>query len=85
MKGPEHGIYIRDSCLSNTQSFMVDIPDYFMALCEDDYTITLTPHSLCYLYIKEKNKNYFIIESDQDSFGFEYLIVGSRESINGVY
>ena len=32
LEGPEHGIYIRDSCLSNTQSFRIDIP-YYLWLC----------------------------------------------------
>ena len=77
LEGPEHGIYIRGSIETEEKGCLVELPEYWSAMCED-YTVQLTPHGPYTVYIKEKLKDKVMIECSQKKFKFDYYIVGAR-------
>ena len=77
LEGPEHGIYIRGTIETEEKGCLVELPEYWSAMCED-YTVQLTPHGPYTVYIKEKLKDKVMIECSQKKFKFDYYIVGAR-------
>ncbi len=77
LEGPEHGIYIRGTIETEEKGCLVELPEYWSAMCED-YTVQLTPHGPYTVYIKEKLKDKVMIECLQKKFKFDYYIVGAR-------
>jgi hypothetical protein len=77
LEGPEHAIYIRGTIETKEKGCLVELPEYWSAMCED-YTVQLTPHGAYTVYIKEKLKDKVMIECSQKKFKFDYYIVGSR-------
>ena len=86
LEGPEHGVYFRGTALG-IDEVKVDLPDYWSALVEDDYTIQITPRVPYNLYIKQQTKNSFIVSrikyfwSSKKTIEFDYHVVGSRKDI----
>ena len=58
LEGPEHGIYQRGRA-SGYKEVTVELPDYFIALSEDDYSIQITPRINAHLYVSDSNKKCF--------------------------
>ena len=77
LEGPEHGIYIRGTIETEEKGCLIELPEYWSAMCED-YTVQLTPHGPYTVYIKEKLKDKVMIECSQKKFKFDYYIVGAR-------
>jgi hypothetical protein len=77
LEGPEHGIYIRGSIESKEYGCLIELPEYWDAMCED-YTVQLTPHGPYTVYIKEKQKDKVMVASTSREYKFDYYIVGSR-------
>ena len=77
LEGPEHGIYIRGSIESKEYGCLIELPEYWEAMC-DDYTVQLTPHGPYTVYIKEKQKDKVMIACTSKDYKFDYYIVGSR-------
>jgi hypothetical protein len=77
LEGPEHAIYIRGTIETEEKGCLVELPEYWSAMCED-YTVQLTPHGPYTVYIKEKLKDKVMIECSQKKFKFDYYIVGAR-------
>jgi len=86
LEGPEHGIYQRGTA-SGYKEVEVLMPDYFVALCEDNYSIQITSRINAHLYVSKSNKNGFkvkriggLIFSNQ-YIEFDYFIVGERKDV----
>ena len=77
LEGPEHGIYIRGSIESKEYGCLIELPEYWEAMCED-YTVQLTPHGPYTVYIKEKQKDKVMIACTSKDYKFDYYVVGSR-------
>ena len=77
LEGPEHAIYVRGTIETEEKGCLVELPEYWSAMCED-YTVQLTPHGPYTVYIKEKLKDKVMIECSQNKFKFDYYIVGAR-------
>jgi hypothetical protein len=77
LEGPEHGIYIRGSIESKEYGCLIELPEYWDAMCED-YTVQLTPHGPYTVYIKEKQKDKVMIACTNKDYKFDYYVVGSR-------
>jgi len=77
LEGPEHGIYIRGSIESKEYGCLIELPEYWDAMCED-YTVQLTPHGPYTVYIKEKQKDKVMVASTSREYKFDYYVVGSR-------
>jgi hypothetical protein len=77
LEGPEHAIYVRGTIETEEKGCLVELPEYWSAMCED-YTVQLTPHGPYTVYIKEKLKDKVMIECSQKKFKFDYYIVGAR-------
>ena len=77
LEGPEHGIYIRGSIESKEYGCLIELPEYWEAMC-DDYTVQLTPHGPYTVYIKEKQKDKVMIACTSKDYKFDYYVVGSR-------
>jgi hypothetical protein len=77
LEGPEHGIYIRGSIESKEYGCLIELPEYWEAMCED-YTVQLTPHGPYTVYIKEKHKDKVMIACTSKDYKFDYYVVGSR-------
>jgi hypothetical protein len=77
LEGPEHGIYIRGSIESKEYGCLIELPEYWEAMC-DDYTVQLTPHGPYTVYINEKQKDKVMVASTSREYKFDYYIVGSR-------
>jgi len=85
LEGPEHGAYQRGTA-DGSGDVKVNLPDYWEALVEPDYSIILTSRGNYNLYIKEQYSDYFIISkikfeaNDDDSkTKFDYLCLGERK------
>ena len=77
LEGPEHAIYIRGTIETEEKGCLVELPEYWSAMCED-YTVQLTPHGPYTVYIKEKLKDKVMIECSEENYKFDYYIVGAR-------
>ena len=77
LEGPEHGLYIRGTIETEEKGCLIELPEYWSAMCED-YTVQLTPHGAYTVYIKEKQKDKVMIECSEENYKFDYYIVGAR-------
>jgi hypothetical protein len=85
LEGPEHGVYHRGT-VEGKGNLLVELPDYWNKLVNEDYTITLTTHGNYSAHIVEKSLNSFIIGLTGPSFlkmfkpiKVDYLVHGSRK------
>ena len=77
LEGPEHGLYIRGTIETEEKGCLIELPEYWSAMCED-YTVQLTPHGAYTVYIKEKQKDKVMVECSEENYKFDYYIVGAR-------
>jgi hypothetical protein len=86
LEGPEHGIYQRGTASGYSQ-VTVNLPDYFSALSEKDYSILLTPRVNSQLYISSSDSESFTVRRIGRNFfskgyiEFDYLVIGERKDI----
>ena len=86
LEGPEHGIYQRGKA-SGYKQVKVELPDYFEALSEKDYSILITPRTNNQLYIASSSSNSFTVRRIGNNFfskgyiEFDYLVIGQRKDI----
>lgn len=83
LEGPEAGIYQRGRVKLENKEAIIELPDYFKALCKNTPTISLTPISeLALVSYKEleKGKRYKIF-SDKDNIEVDWIIIAKREEI----
>ena len=85
LEGPEHGVYHRGT-VEGKGNLLVELPDYWSKLVNDDYTVTLTTHGNYSAHIVEKSMNSFIIGLTGHVFTkklknikVDYLVHGSRK------
>jgi len=85
LEGPEHGVYHRGT-VEGKGKLMVELPEYWSKLVNEDYTVTLTPHGNYGVHIVEKSINSFIISLSGNMFTknmkhikVDYLVHGSRK------
>ena len=56
----------------------IEIPYYMSDNIEDDYHISITPNTYGNYRVKERNRYYFIVESDVDGFAFTFEVVAKK-------
>ena len=85
LEGPEHGVYHRGT-VEGKGNLLVELPDYWNKLVNEDYTVTLTTHGNYSAHIVEKSLNSFIIGLTGPAFlkmfkpiKVDYLVHGSRK------
>ena len=85
LEGPEHGVYHRGT-VEGKGNLLVELPDYWNKLVNEDYTVTLTTHGNYSVHIVEKSLNSFIIGLTGPAFlkmikpiKVDYLVHGSRK------
>ena len=85
LEGPEHGVYHRGTVEGKGQ-LMIELPDYWSKLVNEDYTVTLTPYGNYGVHIVEKSLNSFIIAVSGNPLTkkfkhikVDYLVHGSRK------
>ena len=81
LEGTEHGIYIRGTLESENNNLILEIPDYFKALCNDNYTVSITPYGNYNIFIVTKTKDEILFECSKHDFKFDFLIIGCRDKI----
>ena len=83
LEGPEHGVYHRGR-VKGWSPFRVTLPEYWHALVEQGYTISITPRGRYALFCYDDDANGFSVDRISDEFSrsepieFDYLVVGSR-------
>lgn len=86
LEGPEHGIYQRGTA-SGHKEVEVLLPDYFMALGEDSYSILITPKVNAHLYVSESSKKGFKVKRiggfifSNQYIEFDYFVVAERKDV----
>ena len=86
LEGPEHGIYQRGRA-SGYKEVKVSMPDYFMALGEDSYSIQITPRVNANLYVSESNVKGFKVKRiggfifSNQYIEFDYFVVAERKDV----
>ncbi len=85
LEGPEHGVYHRGT-IEGKGNLLIELPDYWSELVNEDYTVTLTPHGNYGVHIVEKSLNSFtislsgnLISKKFKSIKVDYLVHGSRK------
>ena len=85
LEGPEHGVYHRGT-VEGKGNLLIELPDYWSKLVNDDYTVTLTTYGNYSVHIVEKSMNSFIIGLNAPLFikklkniKVDYLVHGSRK------
>ena len=85
LEGPEHGVYHRGT-VEGKGNLLIELPDYWSELVNEDYTVTLTPHGNYGVHIVEKSLNSFtislsgnLISKKFKSIKVDYLVHGSRK------
>ena len=56
----------------------IEIPYYMSDNIEDNYHISITPNTYGNYRVKERNRYYFIVESDVDGFAFTFEVVAKK-------
>jgi hypothetical protein len=84
LEGPEHGVYHRGT-VEGKGNLLIELPDYWSKLVNDDYTVTLTTYGNYSVHIIEKSMNSFIIGLNGLMFinkfkniKVDYIVHGSR-------
>lgn len=86
LEGPEHGIYQRGRA-SGYKEVEVLMPDYFMALGEDSYSIQITPRVNANLFISESSDKGFKVKRiggfifSNQYIEFDYFVVAERKDV----
>jgi hypothetical protein len=85
LEGPEHGVYHRGT-VEGKGNLLIELPDYWSELVNEDFTVTLTPHGNYGVHIVEKALNSFIISLSGNiiskklkTIKVDYLVHGSRK------
>jgi hypothetical protein len=85
LEGPEHGVYHRGT-IEGKGNLLIELPDYWSELVNEDYTVTLTPHGNYGVHIVEKSLNSFtislsgnLISKKFKAIKVDYLVHGSRK------
>jgi uncharacterized membrane protein len=85
LEGPEHGVYHRGT-IEGKGNLLIELPDYWSELVNEDFTVTLTPHGNYGVHIVEKSLNSFIISLSGNliskkfkAIKVDYLVHGSRK------
>ena len=85
LEGPEHGVYHRGT-VEGKDKITVQLPEYWHALVNEDYTVTLTAYGNYSVHIVEKLSNSFIISANTNFFNrkfkhikVDYVVHGSRK------
>jgi hypothetical protein len=85
LEGPEHGVYHRGT-IDGKGNLLIELPDYWSELVNEDYTVTLTPHGNYGVHIVEKSLNSFTISLSGNLISkkfkvikVDYLVHGSRK------
>ncbi len=85
LEGPEHGVYHRGT-VEGKGNLLIELPDYWSDLVNEDYTVSLTPHGSYGVHIVEKSLNSFIISLSGNfvskklkTIKVDYLVHGSRK------
>jgi hypothetical protein len=85
LEGPEHGVYHRGT-IEGKGNLLIELPDYWSELVNEDFTVTLTPHGNYGVHIVEKSLNSFIIclsgnliSKKFKAIKVDYLVHGSRK------
>jgi hypothetical protein len=85
LEGPEHGVYHRGT-VEGKGNIVINLPEYWSELVNEDYTVSLTPHGNYGVHIVEKSANSFIISANTNFFNkiiknikVDYLVHGSRK------
>jgi len=86
LEGPEHGAYQRGTG-KGIYKVIINLPDYWAALVEDNYTIHITSKCKHNLYVYSQSPNNFEIRRIGNSIlrreyiEFDYFIIGERKDI----
>ena len=86
LEGPEHGIYQRGRA-SGYDQVIVELPDYFHALSENEISVLITPRINANLYVSESNSYSFKVKRINRRFlrkeyiEFDYFVIGERTDI----
>jgi hypothetical protein len=86
LEGPEHGIYQRGRA-SGYKEVEVLLPDYFIALSEENYSILITPRINAHLYVSNSNKTCFKVKRiggsifSKQYIEFDYFVVAERKDV----
>ena len=86
LEGPEHGAYQRGTA-EGYGTVTVNLPDYWEALVDKNYTIHITSRCNSNLYIYSQSQNSFQIRRIGSSFFgkpyilFDYFVIGQRTDI----
>jgi hypothetical protein len=85
LEGPEHGVYHRGT-IEGKGNLLIELPDYWSELVNEDYTVTLTPHGNYGVHIVQKSLNSFtislsgnLISKKFKTIKVDYLVHGSRK------
>jgi hypothetical protein len=84
LEGPEHGAYIRGKA-SGINYVTIQLPQYFIDLIEEDYSIYITPRCNCGLFVASQSQNSFTIKRTgllyirKIKIEFDYFCVGDRK------
>jgi hypothetical protein len=84
LEGPEHGAYIRGRS-SGINYVTIQLPQYFIDLIEEDYSIYITPRCNCGLFVASQSQNSFTIKRTglfyirKIKIEFDYFCVGDRK------
>ena len=58
----------------------IDLPNYWYAMVDDDYTINLTSYGNYNVWISESNENGFWVETNsEDKWSFDWNVIGGRK------
>ena len=85
LEGPEHGVYARGE-IYGKGDVRVDLPDYWIALVGDDYTVNLTPEGPYQVYKVQKDSRGFVVRrgglfGKWRPFGFTFTVIGCRKDV----
>ena len=70
----ENGNYVYE----DIPSCIIEIPYYMAENIEDSYHVNITPAEFGFYRVKEKNRYYFVVESQDDGFPFTFEVVAKR-------
>ena len=71
---------IKTTLETNTE--LIDLADYFTALCGNEYTVSFTPHGPYIVYLMGRYPTHILVNSNEPNYTFDYFIVGQRSKIN---
>ena len=81
LEGPEHGMYGRGSfdVIDERRKVAVNLPNYWSAMVDHDYTISLASYGNYNVWITERNENGFWVETNSEKeWSFDWSAIGKR-------